>query len=342
MLIHSGRVEDGRALIVEAEKAARQLDTEGPAAQARARVAGPVALLDVKNALALVEPIADDDKDRFFAFIARAIATTDTARAVALADRMTGPTPVQQRVKTAIAYKIAATRPAEAIKIVEGIDHDDSGRWRAEAFAWLAVAMAPRDRARAHALIDRALAMVRDNAPADENASRPGDSMIAATHIAARALQIAYPDMDSVITRALAARPADWSRDPQRTIRLATYATVSLALCDAGTARTVLEQLEARSRSLGRNPAALPYIRGPWLMAWSLVDQEKARNLVDAELAALADSDEPDLLLRGLLDTAELLATPPSEREAVLKHGIYGGSWRPADFVEPHANGALP
>ena len=347
MLLNAGRVEDGRTLIAEAEKAAWRLDTEGPAAQARARVAGAVALVDVKNALALVEPITEDDKDRYIAFIARAIALTDTAQAVALTDRMNGPTPVQQRVKTAIAYMIAAMRPDEAIKIVEGIDHDDSGRWRAEAFGWLAVALAPHDRSRAHALIDRALNMLSDDAPTAAKPEQPADAMMAdammaAAHVAARARQIAYPDMESVINRVLAGRPDSGAREPRRNIRLARLATVSLALLDPAAARNVLGQIEDRSRSIGLHLASLPYVRGPWLMAWATVDHDKARNLVDAELAALDDSEEADLVLRGLLDTVELLATPPPGREAVIKHGLYGGSWRSAEFLDSREIGAIP
>ena len=151
VLVRAGRADAGRKLIDEAAGPPRNSAPRTATAQARAIVAAAIAPGRLKKALALVEPITAEDKDRYLAFIARAIAKTDTARAVALADEMNGPVPVHERVKTAIAYKIGADRPDEAIKIIEGIKRDDAGRWQAEAFGWLAVALAPRDRARAFA-----------------------------------------------------------------------------------------------------------------------------------------------------------------------------------------------
>ena len=68
-----------------------------------------------------------------------------------------------QTLKTEIAFAIAPTRPDEAIRIVEGMKEGHGGeKYQAEAFGWLAVAIAPKDKARAFALIDRALAMPID------------------------------------------------------------------------------------------------------------------------------------------------------------------------------------
>ena len=324
-----GRPDVGRALFDEAARVAMQLDTEGPGAQARASVAGGLADVDLKRALALVDPITAEDMDPYFAFIARAIATTDTRRAVALADEMNGPTPAHERVKTAIAYKIGADRPDEAITIIEGITRGHAGRWQAEAFGWLAVALAPRDRTRAFALIDRALAMMTEDSVAAVSRTHFGDEMMAAAHIAARARQIGYPDMESVIMRVLAARPGDWAPDSRTQIRFTTFAAISLALLDPDPARTVLEQIDAHFGSGELNPATLPNGRHPWLTAWALVDLEKAKTLFEAELAALQENEGTDLVVRGLLNAVEILATPPACREAALKNGLYGQSWRP-------------
>ena len=107
--------------------------------------------------------------------------------------------------RTEIAYKIGADRPDEAIKIIEGMKREPrwAARWQAEAFGWLAVALSPRDRARAFGLIDRALAMMIDH----RDWAGPDDEMAAAARIAVCARRIGYPDMESVIMRVMAARP---------------------------------------------------------------------------------------------------------------------------------------
>jgi RNA polymerase sigma factor (sigma-70 family) len=322
-----GRKEAGRALIEEATIAAAQLGTEDRAAQDRAIVAAAIAPLNLKKAMDLVEPVGAQEKDRCLAFIARAIAKTDTAQAVALANKMDGPNPVHERVKTAIAYKIGADRPDEAIKIIESINRDNARRWQAEAFGWLAVALEPRDRGRALALIDRALNMITDGSIAAE--STTGYEMLAAAHIAACARQIGYPDMESVVMRIIAARPGNWRGDAFTKLRFVSLATIELALLDPGCARTVLKQIEAQCHSVGLNPAGFANDRGRWLIASALADLEKAKTLCEAELAALDESNERELLFRGLLNTAKFLATPPANREAALQASFPGDSWRP-------------
>ena len=53
---------------------------------------------------------------------------------------------IHERVRTAIAYKIGAAKPDEAIRMIEKMKSDQPARWQAEAFAWLAVTLAPHDR----------------------------------------------------------------------------------------------------------------------------------------------------------------------------------------------------
>ena len=59
--------------------------------------------------------------------IAVAIAKTDTKQAVALLDAVGGPAFDHELARTAIAYKIGADRPDEAIKIIEGINRNRGG-----------------------------------------------------------------------------------------------------------------------------------------------------------------------------------------------------------------------
>jgi hypothetical protein len=225
-----------------------------------------------------------------------------------------------------VAYRIGADRPDEAIRIIEGMNRPDAGRWQAEAFGWLAVALARRDRERAFALIDRALAMTIDGSTAEASAGFSDDAMLAAAHVAARARQIGYPDMESVLMRVMATRDGRWLGNRYAQSRSSMYSVISLVLLDPATARTALEQLETRG---GLNPVAFPIARRPRLMAWALIDLAKAEAVFEAEVAALDKERNPVPLIRGMLVAVEILATPPEQREMALKGGFYGGSWRP-------------
>ena len=111
-----------------------------------------------------------------------AIATTDTKQAVALIDSVDGPAFFHETGRSAIAYRIGADRPDEAIKIIEGIRRNRwAPQWQAGAFGWLAVALAPRDRVRAYSLIDRALMLTIEQA----DWMGPGDEMAIAARVAA-------------------------------------------------------------------------------------------------------------------------------------------------------------
>ena len=239
-------------------------------------------------------------------------------------------------VRTVIAYRIGAANPDEAIKVIEGMKRDHAGRWQAEAFAWLAVALAPRDRERAFALVDRALAILIDDSATSATSTKSADEIfLAAAHVAARAQQIGYPDMDSVIMRVMAARPTAAVSGPGREIRLSILATVSLALVDPAAAEVALKQLEERLGSGASDPAKLHYTRGPWFTAWSLVDLKKAAPLFEVELTDLEQNENanPATLLRNFVTTVELLATPPELRESALQDGLYAGSWRPGESI---------
>jgi hypothetical protein len=232
-------------------------------------------------------------------------------------------------VKTEIAYQIGAEQPDEAVQILAGMKGHAAEKMRAEAFGWLAVAMAPRDRARAWALIDRALAIPIDKPEPFRSWTYFGAALASTARIAACAKQISYPDMDSVIMRVMTTRPGGSPggfQDPAMQILSATIAAVPMALVDPGAARTVLQQIEQRS---GLDPVALAKVAGQErLRAWALVDLEKAQSLFEAELAALESTKDLNLQSTGFFKMVEILATPPHRREAVV-YGDYSAAWHP-------------
>jgi hypothetical protein len=262
-------------------------------------------------------------------FIARAIAATDPKRALTLADAMPSSGTYGELLKTEIAYKIGAERPDEAVQVVEGMKGHAADKMRAEALGWLAVAMAPRDRARAWSLIDHTLAIPIDKPQPFQSWTHVGAALASTARIAACAKQIGYPDMDSVIMRVMMTRPGGSPggiQGPAMQILSATIAAVPLALVDPGAARTILQQIEERS---GLDPVALAKVAGDeWLRAWALADLDKAEALFEAELAALEKTKDPNLQGTGIFKMVEILATPPHRREAVV-HGDYSSAWHP-------------
>jgi RNA polymerase sigma factor (sigma-70 family) len=331
VLVQLGRADAGRKLVDEAARDAAQLPLDGRAAYYRGLVAGIAAPYDVDRALALIAPVKPENQEgeRNKARIAAAIAAVDTKRALEIVDTVGGPAFYHEMARTAIAYQIGRDRPDDAIKVIEGIKRDPPTIWQAEAFGWLAVALAPRDRTRANALIDRALGMMIDQQDWASRFAASGGEMAGAAHVAQRARQIGYPDMESVVMRVLAARPSPGrGRSAERTrfIHEIGVATVSLALVDPAVARTVLEQIEARA---GFDPARDRNTREPWLIAWSLVDLEKAGSVVDSILAALDRQKEVDIWNSGLNETVKILTTPPGRREDELHQRPGGAGWRP-------------
>ena len=234
-----------------------------------------------------------------------------------------------QTLKTEIAYAIAPTRPDQAIKIVEGmIAGYVAEKYQAEAFGWLAVAIAPKDKTRAFALIDRALALPIDKPEPFGSYTYFGGGLASSAGIALNARRIGYPDMEGVLMRVMATRPDGQSgfRDPAMQTISATTASPLVALLDPAAARLILGQLEARS---GLSPPDLAKIAGEWwLAAWALADLKHAEALTDAEFAT---ADGPKLQTpagRSLLTMTELLLTPPARREDYLR-GKIGASWWP-------------
>jgi Carboxypeptidase regulatory-like domain len=331
VLAKLGRGAVGRKLIDEAARDAAQLPVVNLASFYRGLVSGILAPYDVERALALVEPIKTENQEgpRNRARIAAAIATTDTKRAVELVETVGGNAFYHEMARTAIAYRIGRDRPDEAIKIIEDMKRDPATIWQAEAYGWLAVALAPRDRARANALIDQALAMMIFERDWASRSAWSGGEMAGAAHIALCARRIGYPDMDSVVMRVIAARPTDGrnaSTERTRLGRAIAVSTVSLALVDPEAARTVLEQLESRA---GFDLAAEWSTREPWLIAWSLIDVQKARTVFESALASLDQKKEVNLWGTGFFETVELLTASPDRREAILDERAGGAPWRP-------------
>ncbi len=330
VLSRAGKPGAGRKLIDEAAEAAVKMDTTGMQGYTRGIVAKALAPLDLKRALALLEPMKErNDKDRYTGFIVEAIAGSNPERALEFVNSTDSNTSLPQTLKTEIAYAIAPDKPDQAMRIVEGMTEGlGAVKHQAEAIGWLAVAIAPRDKSRAFALLDRALALPIDKPREFASYTYFGGALASSAGIALNARRIGYPDMNGALMWVMAARPDGRNsfNDPAMDTLSATIATPLVALLDPAAAETILGQIEARS---GLSPADLARIAGEnWLTAWALVDLKHAEGLVEAELSSEKTNQAANSGQSGILRMIETLLTPPSKREEYLREKI-GASWRP-------------
>ena len=324
VLARAGSPEAGRKLIDEAAEAAAKMGTTGMPGYTRGIVAKALAPLDLKRSLALLEPMKErKDKDRYTGFIVEAIAGSNPERALEFVDSTDPDTSLPQTLKTEIAYAIASDKPDQAMRIVEGMTEGHGAvKHQAEAFGWLAVAIAPRDKSRAFALIDRALALPIDKPREFASYTYFGGALASSAGIALNARRIGYPDMNGALMWVMAARPDGRNsfNDPAMDTLSATIATPLVALLDPAAAETILGQLEARS---GLSPAELARIAGEnWLTAWALVNVKHAEGLVEAELSSEKLMLDVNSGQSGILRMIEALLTPPSRREEYLREKI--------------------
>ena len=272
-----------------------------------------MAPLDLDRALALIEPIKERrERDRYTGFLIDAIGGSNPDRALALLGTLEANTSLPQTLTTGIAFAIAPTQPDRAVRLVEGMKGYNPEKYQAEAFGWLALAIAPKDKARAFALVDRALALPIDKPEPFGSYTYFGAALASSAGIALNARRIGYPDMESVMMRVMAARPdgRHGFNDPAMQAQAMTIAAPLVALLDPAAAATVLGQVEARS---GLSAADLASVAGEWwLAAWSLADLKHAEGIVEAQIAAVKTSEPPDQVLRGLHKMIEVLLIPPA------------------------------
>ena len=194
VLVKLGREAAGLKLIDEAARDAAGLPVHR-GGYYRGLVSGILAPYDVDRVLTIIEPIKAENQEgpRNRGRIAAAIATTNTKRAVELVETVGGNAFYHEIARTAIAYQIGRDRPDEAIKIIKDMKPDPATIWQAEAFGWLAVALAPREQARADSLIDRALAVMIDGQDWAGRSAWSGGEMAGAAHVALCGAGLAIP-----------------------------------------------------------------------------------------------------------------------------------------------------
>jgi protocatechuate 3,4-dioxygenase beta subunit len=329
LLTRLGSIEPGRMLIEEAARAAGKLATDGRQTYYRGLVAAALAPHDLPRAMGLVEPVTEGyERQRALAAIAKAIALRDLDKALAIIARLETNSTLPDNARLQIAYELAPTRADDALRVVELMNSHGATKTKAEAYGWVAVAVAPRDRRLARSLIDKGIAAFEDPKAEQEfrSWSNYGGRPVFAAHLVVQAQQVGYPDMAGLISRVLAMRPSDkdvWhAREIQETtIRMAKI----LALVDPWLAKELLESVVAKGKSAQGINAVMA--DSNLLQAWAMADIDYAADVIESWARP---SRSESFWTNYLIQTFELLTTPPAERaEPLLRY--QGGFWFPGE-----------
>jgi len=339
LAVQLGNRESGRKLVEEAAGMIAGIPQPNARAIVRGAVVQGMAAYDPDRALRFLETSAGQsdrdgaragpEEDRARANIAVAVCLDDLKTALAIVQ---GPprTVYTRFIKLRIAYRLAPSRPADALRVVENIEERESpyGPMKVQAYGWLATAVAPRDKALACSLIDRGLALSLEKRSGERSLGATDTNALQAALLAVQASQIGYPDMESVTHRVLAARPTG-RREASATTVLYASATMAsiLALADPEAARHILQGIEARG-----GPSAFGdprTIKDRWFKAWILADPRHAMELADQEIAAGKGKPSGDIARSGLPEMADILTIRPPERLKYLIRNI--GLWSPGE-----------
>jgi uncharacterized GH25 family protein len=310
-----GRDDSARKLIAEVATVAESLGTERMQGYGRGRVAAVLATYDPPRARKLIEPIAEEnERKRWLAAMTVRLAARDPAQAPDLIkqlrpDRSTLPDNTQRN----IAYHLAATHPAEAVRLAETIDTV----WvRIPALAGVAVRVAPRDPALARSLIDRALAQLTDRDRRNELTSwsgMGGDNALTAW-VVYQAQRANHPDLDAVIAHVWATRPTNGlGNSPSDRTDQVVKAAALLALVDPVTAHALLDSVLPPGRPLPGEVAG----RREGMFALALADPARAVGLIDQKIEA-AKKSKDGISGTGLIELLDILTTPAEERVHTL------------------------
>jgi hypothetical protein len=317
IVIQLGNKDAGWKLLDEAGEMAAKLGTEHGHAGARGMVAKAMAASDVKRALDLIKPITPkNNPDRFLADVAEACCLKDLDRALEIAAKIGSRD--ADCVRLRIAYRLAPTRPADALRVVDTIRTDpeiDSGKVRkAMVLGWVGVAVAPHDKAMACSLIDQAFALLMS--PDTSDSSTYGGRSSRAAFLAIQAQRIGYPDMESIVDRVLACRPTRKSDSSaarvMQTLESEIFTAAFLGLVDPQAARHILDSIEPQYREIGSGSSTDD--RVIWIKAWLLADAKRGQTLFDEAFAAIKDKPGTDDEFYELADVPELLAVPLLEK----------------------------
>jgi RNA polymerase sigma factor (sigma-70 family) len=276
-----GNVAGGKAVVAEAATLAEPLPADGRSRYYRGRVATYVAPFDLPRAEKMLA--AHTERNNYNHYLALAldrVAVFDPKAAAPLLDKFRADNSFAHcEGRLYLAYRLAATDPDAAAKLVAGVD---KVAYRTLGYARLARLVARADRPRAWKLIDRALAGFDTEPSSFETWSNYGGTTAIAARVAAAARDVGHPDSAAGVVLALSRRPTNQrASSPQYRERELVQASLALALVDPVAARRVLAGIAPPEEFARR--AATTDDRN-WLFAVALVLPDRAPAVIDQRI----------------------------------------------------------
>jgi protocatechuate 3,4-dioxygenase beta subunit len=305
-----GNQEAGRKLLEEAAEMAPQLPTGETQDYYLGRIAVALGSYDVERALKLLVAVKDPrERQRYQAKIAAwCLGDLDKAEAI-LKDVEPW---YANRARHLLAYRLAADRPDDALRVAERIGSGAANDYPNRVYGWLALAVAPRDRQRAWALIDKALAAYTASSAASRGHLSYGGEPAQAALLALQARRVEYPDLERLVWQVLAQRPTTTQDDsPARVVESQVIMALFLALVDPDLARQMLEDLQSRSELVGAGHSGVG--REHWVNAWALVDTQRALEIAERETAAVQQRRTEGYRPDYVTSVMSLWSLPPDE-----------------------------
>jgi len=225
------------------------------------------------------------------------------------------------------AYRVAPSRPADAVKAVEGLK-DVKAASMIACFARLAELIGVQDKALTCSLIDRSTARMFQAKPEENESVDPRTLADRAARLAVVAGKVGYGDMEGLVLKTLALRPTPGESDSPIPCRTETVKIARvLALTDPSAAKPMLESLESGSETIQDWDA--------WICAWALVDPKHAAEIAEKELSRAKSSDESEDAIRHALYAVRICTSSSEERfNAVLPDFGHPGEYRNAYGIE--------
>jgi hypothetical protein len=211
-----------------------------------------------------------------------------------------------------LAYRLAADRPDDALRVAERITSQAANDDPARVYGWMAVAVAPRDKKRAWSLIDKAMAAYAAPSAASHGCLGHGGYPAQAALLAFLAQRVDYPDLERLVWQTLALRPTTKQDDsPARVVESQVVMALFLALVDPDVARQMLEDLQSRSAAVGAGSSGIG--REHWVNAWALVDTQRALEVAERETAAVKQARTEGYQPDYVASVMSLWSLPPDE-----------------------------
>jgi protocatechuate 3,4-dioxygenase beta subunit len=305
LLLDLGRRENAESAIREAAEAAMELDLKGEEADARSTAATALAAFDLSAAKDLIKRLTEDPRRRMAEQqLPSGVVRTDPNAAVALLAQI-GSSYDRARAAVGVVYQIGLRDPNRAAEVAATIS--EPGK-RAEAYGWLAVAAAPRDRQRAWEFIERGMAVTEDTSTLIPPGPPSGGAAVVAARLAAQARLVGYPDLESLAWRVTALRMGlNQSGDDTGYYQynLKTYALLALS------APELARRLVADFPPIPENVQIRPVLVGDGVVAQVLADTTLGCRVVRDQIEKAVKGEAYEVEPRYLL---QLLTTPPSER----------------------------